>query len=102
MPVCASMRDMSRQARRFWRFGGKRAAGAKSAVMVLNLSETGDLREAAANLFSHLHKLDKCGARNIAVEPVAFGSLGDAINDRLSRAAAPRGKTDKSTGKALK
>ncbi|WVX50006.1 Threonylcarbamoyl-AMP synthase [Roseobacter fucihabitans] len=55
----------------------------------LNLSETGDLQEAAANLFAHLHQLDKLH-RPIAVAPIPDTGLGCAINDRLSRAAAPR------------
>ncbi|MDJ0826374.1 MAG: L-threonylcarbamoyladenylate synthase [Rhodobacter sp.] len=55
----------------------------------LNLSPTGDLVEAAANLFHHLHALD---ARHqpIAVSPIPDHGLGRAINDRLRRAAAPR------------
>lgn len=56
----------------------------------LNLSPTGDLTEAAANLFHHLHALDARGARTIAVSPVPDHGLGRAINDRLRRAAAPR------------
>ncbi|MFD3189836.1 L-threonylcarbamoyladenylate synthase [Sedimentitalea sp. HM32M-2] len=55
----------------------------------LNLSQTGDLTEAAANLFGHLHKLDRMSAM-IAVAPVPDHGLGLAINDRLRRAAAPR------------
>ncbi|KIC16078.1 L-threonylcarbamoyladenylate synthase [Leisingera sp. ANG-Vp] len=55
----------------------------------LNLSEDGDLTEAAANLFGHLHRLDATG-RPIAVAPVPEHGLGEAINDRLRRAAAPR------------
>jgi L-threonylcarbamoyladenylate synthase len=60
------------------------------AVAFLNLSESGDLREAASNLFSHMQALDRFGARTIAVEPVPHAGLGEAINDRLARAAAPR------------
>ncbi|MHA6324882.1 L-threonylcarbamoyladenylate synthase [Roseivivax sp. CAU 1753] len=56
----------------------------------LNLSETEDLAEAAANLFAHLHALDDLGRDVIAVAPVPHRGLGIAINDRLSRAAAPR------------
>ncbi len=56
----------------------------------LNLSPRGDLIEAAANLFSHLRALDASGATAIAVMPVPHDGLGDAINDRLSRAAAPK------------
>ena len=56
----------------------------------LNLSPRGDLIEAAANLFSHLRALDAAGATAIAVMPVPHDGLGDAINDRLARAAAPK------------
>ncbi len=57
----------------------------------LNLSPTADLVEAAANLFLHLHELDARNAAAIAVSPIPQKGLGVAINDRLSRAAAPRG-----------
>jgi L-threonylcarbamoyladenylate synthase len=56
----------------------------------LNLSPRGDLIEAAANLFSHLRALDASGAKRIAVMKVPHDGLGEAINDRLRRAAAPR------------
>lgn len=56
----------------------------------LNLSPTGDLHEAAANLFSMLHELDQPDIDTIAVMPVPETGLGLAINDRLRRAAAPR------------
>ncbi len=56
----------------------------------LNLSPTGDLVEAAANLFRYLHSIDTTGAA-IAVTPIPETGLGRAINDRLRRAAAPRG-----------
>ncbi len=54
-----------------------------------NLSPAGDLREAARNLFSMLHELD-AEAAAIAVAPIPHEGLGEAINDRLRRAAAPR------------
>jgi L-threonylcarbamoyladenylate synthase len=57
---------------------------------VLNLSQRGDLIEAAANLFSHLRSLDAAGTETIAVMPIPHDGLGEAINDRLMRAAAPR------------
>jgi L-threonylcarbamoyladenylate synthase len=57
----------------------------------LNLSVTGDLAEAAANLFSMLRKLDRPEHSGIAVMPIPEDGLGLAINDRLRRAAAPRG-----------
>lgn len=56
----------------------------------LNLSESGDLLEAAASLFACLHQLDEMGAAAIAVAPIPESGLGVAINDRLARAAAPR------------
>jgi len=56
----------------------------------VNLSATGDLKEAAANLFAMLRRLDASGAARIAVMPVPESGLGEAINDRLRRAAAPR------------
>ncbi len=58
--------------------------------LTLNLSPTGDLIEAAANLFSHLRSLDASGAASIAVMTIPHDGLGEAINDRLARAAAPR------------
>lgn len=78
-------------------FGPRRAAGSERAVAIRNLSPRGDLREAAANLFSAMKELDRLGAATIAVEPVPDGGLGEAINDRLARAAAPRG-TDEREG----
>jgi L-threonylcarbamoyladenylate synthase len=63
------------------------------AGITLNLSPRSDLIEAAANLFSHLRALDACGATSIAVMPVPHEGLGEAINDRLARAAAPRTAT---------
>ena len=65
---------------------GPALAGAPRAV--LNLSPSGDLVEAAANLFGHLRRLDAEGATTIAVMPVPSHGLGEAINDRLRRAAA--------------
>lgn len=56
----------------------------------LNLSARGDLIEAAANLFSHLRLLDARDARAIAVMPIPDDGLGEAINDRLRRAAVQR------------
>ena len=60
------------------------------AGVVCNLSERGDLREAAANLFAMLRTLDRSAADTIAVMPIPVHGLGEAINDRLERAAAPR------------
>jgi L-threonylcarbamoyladenylate synthase len=56
----------------------------------LNLSETGDLTQAAARLFGALRALDLPAYKGIAVMPIPEEGLGEAINDRLRRAAAPR------------
>jgi L-threonylcarbamoyladenylate synthase len=61
----------------------------------VNLSPTGDLQEAATNLYAYLHLLDDTGVETIAVMPVPHEGLGEAINDRLNRAAAPRPEDDK-------
>jgi L-threonylcarbamoyladenylate synthase len=71
-------------------FGATLLPGAQQAAMSLNLSERGDLVEAAANLFSHLRALDAADVTSSAVMPVPPEGLGEAINDRLARAAAPR------------
>jgi L-threonylcarbamoyladenylate synthase len=52
-----------------------------------NLSPDGDLAEAAANLFAYLRAADRSGALGIAVSPIPDTGLGEAINDRLRRAA---------------
>jgi L-threonylcarbamoyladenylate synthase len=62
----------------------------EGAAKTLNLSPRGDLEEAAANLFSMLRALDRPEFRAIAVMPVPGHALGEAIRDRLLRAAAPR------------
>ncbi|MGH6670413.1 MAG: L-threonylcarbamoyladenylate synthase [Xanthobacteraceae bacterium] len=71
-------------------FGAALATGAANAARVLNLSPRGDLVEAAANLFAHLRALDAGGGKVIAVMAIPHEGLGEAINDRLARAAAPR------------
>jgi len=57
----------------------------------LTLSESGNDLEAAANLFDMLHAADSTDAGVIGLAPVPDNGLGEAINDRLRRAAAPRG-----------
>jgi L-threonylcarbamoyladenylate synthase len=52
------------------------------------LSASGDLAEAAANLYAALHRADASDRARIAIAPVPMGGMGDAINDRLKRAAA--------------
>jgi L-threonylcarbamoyladenylate synthase len=73
-------------------FGPVAAPGAEHAGAALNLSPAGDLVEAAANLFSQLRALDAAGVASIAVMPIPQEGIGEAINDRLARAAAPRGQ----------
>ena len=67
-------------------FGTVSGAGKLS----LNLSPSADLVEAAANLFSMLHAVDAANIVKIAIAPIPNTGLGEAINDRLRRAAAPR------------
>jgi L-threonylcarbamoyladenylate synthase len=59
----------------------------KHAEAMVNLSVSGDLTEAAANLFAALRALDRSGASAIAAMPIPQEGLGEAINDRLRRAA---------------
>jgi L-threonylcarbamoyladenylate synthase len=65
-------------------FGGDVPAGAH---VTINLSPSGSLEEAAARLFAALRQLDQAGAPSIAVMPIPAHGLGEAINDRLQRAA---------------
>jgi L-threonylcarbamoyladenylate synthase len=58
-----------------------------------SLSTSGDLQEASANLFKMLHDVDDSSPEVIAIAPIPHHGLGEAINDRLRRAAAPRSKT---------
>ena len=59
--------------------------------LVWNLSPRGDLAEAAANLFAHLRAADRSGAPGIEAAPIPAHGLGEAINDRLRRAAGQVG-----------
>jgi L-threonylcarbamoyladenylate synthase len=65
-------------------FGADVPAGARASV---NLSRSGNLEEAASKLFAALRELDQAGAAEIAVMPIPATGLGEAINDRLRRAA---------------
>ena len=67
-------------------FGGALAARGQS--VALDLSPAGDLKEAAANLFAHLRALDALGVERAAVAPIPAQGLGEAIRDRLWRAAS--------------
>ncbi len=64
--------------------------GASMPGATLDLSPRGDLSEAAAGLFSALRQLDALGSATIAVAPIPYHGLGEAINERLQRAAAGR------------
>lgn len=68
-------------------FGADAPAGA---LRTFNLSPSGDLAEAARNLYALLRAADRSGARRIAVVPIPAEGLGEAIRDRLLRAAAAR------------
>ena len=59
----------------------------RGAGVTINLSPSGNLEEAAAKLFAALRELDQTGATAIAVMPIPAHGLGEAINDRLQRAA---------------
>ncbi|MCE1234994.1 MAG: threonylcarbamoyl-AMP synthase [Hyphomicrobiales bacterium] len=72
-------------------FAGRRPDGADRAAAIVDLSPSGDLSEAASRLFGALRDLDRSGAASIAVVPLPEDGLGEAIVDRLRRAAAPRG-----------
>jgi L-threonylcarbamoyladenylate synthase len=72
------------------RLGSAPVKGMELAAAVFDLSPSGDLAQAAANLFDYLKRADTTGAASIAVTPIPDHGLGEAINDRLARAAAPR------------
>lgn len=67
---------------------GPNPLGAENSMV--NLSPKGDIREAATRLFAALRELDAGGCETIAVMSIPGDGLGEAINDRLRRAAAPR------------
>ena len=69
---------------------------------VINLSPHGDLAEAAAKFFASLRKLDAAGAKAIAVMPIPNHGLGEAMNDRLRRAAAASGIEHHSAAPAIR
>ncbi|MEO8668737.1 MAG: Sua5 family C-terminal domain-containing protein, partial [Bauldia sp.] len=80
-------------------FGPNLPPGASQAAAIQNLSQIADTIEAAGKLFAALRHLDLAG-RPIAVMPIPESGLGEAINDRLRRAAAPRaGQTPASSSR---
>lgn len=86
LPLRLNASDL-REAEALLAFGPTPLTGAPA---MLNLSATGDLVEAAGNLFAHLRALDTPEWRGIAVMPIPHTGIGVAIHDRLYRAAAPR------------
>jgi len=78
-------------------FGAPLPQDAGNARITLNLSAGGEMVEAAANLFNYLRELDGAGVDSIAVMPIPGEGLGEAINDRLRHAAAPRHRTVQTT-----
>ncbi|WP_182084699.1 L-threonylcarbamoyladenylate synthase [Aureimonas sp. ME7] len=74
----------------FIAFGPLAQPASSRAAAIFQLSETGDLREAAARLFTALSSFDAPEIERIAVAPIPSEGLGEAINDRLARAAAER------------
>jgi L-threonylcarbamoyladenylate synthase len=71
-------------------FGPALIRGQEAAAATLNLSPRGDVVEAATHLFGYLRELDLRRAKTIAVMPIPNEGLGEAINDRLRRAAVER------------
>ena len=71
-------------------FADQPIAGAEHAAALFDLSAEGSLREAAANLFAIMKMADRLPSRGIAFAPIPNNGLGEAINDRIARAAAPR------------
>jgi L-threonylcarbamoyladenylate synthase len=71
-------------------FGPATLPGIEAAAVIMNLSPRSNVDEAATHLFGYLRALDGKGARAIAVMPIPDHGLGEAINDRLRRAAVGR------------
>jgi L-threonylcarbamoyladenylate synthase len=78
-------------------FGNQPVAGADGAVALFDLSPQGSLRQAAANLFAIMKMADQLPSRGIAFAPIPGHGLGEAINDRIARAAAPRPEVSDAT-----
>ena len=73
-------------------FGPDLPTNAAECRGIFNLSKASNLREAASNLYSGLRTLDKVRCKSIAVMPIPNEGFGEAINDRLTRAATPKTK----------
>jgi L-threonylcarbamoyladenylate synthase len=74
-------------------FGAQDIAGSSEAIAIFELSAHGSLREAATNLFAIMKLADQQPSHGIAFAPIPDTGLGEAINDRIARAAAPRPET---------
>ncbi|MCX8996351.1 L-threonylcarbamoyladenylate synthase [Rhizobiaceae bacterium BDR2-2] len=81
----------------FLKFGSAAVPGEDAAVAVFALSAAGDPAEAASRLFELMKRADETGATSIAVSPIPPTGLGEAVNDRLARAAAPRPEKDEAS-----
>lgn len=96
----ATVRPNAREVRAgeiFINFGGQAVVGAEHAAAVFDLSAEGSLREAAANLFAIMKMADRLPSKTIAFAPIPSRGLGEAINDRIARAAAPRPEVSDAT-----
>lgn len=71
-------------------FGNQPVQGSEDAAAVFDLSAAGSLREAAANLFATMKTADRLASTALVFAPIPRHGLGEAINDRIARAAAPR------------
>lgn len=74
----------------FLKFGADAVPGEDKAAAIFALSASGNAAEAASHLFELMKRADEAGVTSIAVSPIPSTGLGEAINDRLVRAAAPR------------
>jgi L-threonylcarbamoyladenylate synthase len=81
----------------FINFGSQPVAGMDDAVALFDLSAEGSLREAAANLFAIMKMADQLPSQGIAFARIPTDGLGEAINDRIARAAAPRPEVSDAT-----
>jgi len=88
LPVRINVRDKELAADEALLGFGPNPFQPKGGLARINLSPSGDLDEAARNLFTMLRELEDSGARRIAVAPIPAIGIGIAINDRLGRAAA--------------
>ncbi|MEN0000699.1 MAG: L-threonylcarbamoyladenylate synthase [Pseudomonadota bacterium] len=89
MPVRLNAREVASH-EALLSFGSQSIPGQDQAAILIDLSPSGDLAEAAQNLFAAMRTINTHGASAMAVAPIPHTGLGAAINDRLARAAAPK------------